>query len=111
MATFVANHRLAGGFVTGNAERAVNVISTAEAALEEVSTLLHDLRGLIVESANTGAFQVLANFARHTKCFQYVVNAPVKISPGLGEIAVFVRAVRQPVQNGRGVYRQQQPPL
>lgn len=39
-----------------NAERAINVISTAEAALEEVSTLLRDLRGLIVESANTGAF-------------------------------------------------------
>lgn len=39
-----------------NAERASNVIATAEAALAEVSTLLTDIKGLIVEAANTGAF-------------------------------------------------------
>ena len=40
----------------GNAERAVNVIATTEAALSEVSALLNDVKGLIVEAANTGAF-------------------------------------------------------
>ncbi len=39
-----------------NAERAVNVIATAEAALNEVSKLLNDIKGLAVEAANTGAF-------------------------------------------------------
>ncbi len=40
----------------GNAERASNVISTAEAALSEVSALLTDIKGLIIEAANTGGF-------------------------------------------------------
>ena len=40
----------------GNAERAINVIATAEAALSEVSTLLTDIKGLIIEAANTGGF-------------------------------------------------------
>jgi flagellin len=40
----------------GNAERAVNVIATTESALAEVSGLLNDIKGLIVEAANTGAF-------------------------------------------------------
>ncbi len=40
----------------GNAERAVNVIATTEGALNEVSALLNDIKGLIVEAANTGAF-------------------------------------------------------
>jgi len=40
----------------GNAERAVNVIATTESALSEVSALLNDIKGLIVEAANTGAF-------------------------------------------------------
>lgn len=44
------------GQAIGNAERAVNVIATAEGALGEVSTLLNDIKGLIVEAANTGAF-------------------------------------------------------
>ena len=39
-----------------NAERAVNVIATAEAALNEVSSLLNDMKALVVEAANTGAF-------------------------------------------------------
>ncbi|MBI1336351.1 MAG: flagellin [Phycisphaera sp.] len=39
-----------------NAERASNVIATAEAALQEIASLLTDLRGLTVEAANTGAF-------------------------------------------------------
>ena len=39
-----------------NAERAVNVIATTEAALAEVSALLVDIRALIVEAANDGAF-------------------------------------------------------
>ena len=39
-----------------NAERAVNVIATTEGALTEVSSLLNDIKGLIVEAANTGAF-------------------------------------------------------
>ncbi len=40
----------------GNSERAVNVIATTESALSEVSQLLNDIKGLIVEAANTGAF-------------------------------------------------------
>ncbi len=39
-----------------NAERAINVISTTEAALEEVASLLVDMKSLAVEAANTGAF-------------------------------------------------------
>jgi len=40
----------------GNAERAVNVIATTEASLDEVSTLLREMKALAVEAANTGAF-------------------------------------------------------
>lgn len=39
-----------------NIERASNVIATTEAALAEVNTLLVSIKGLVVESANTGAF-------------------------------------------------------
>lgn len=39
----------------GNAERATNVIATAEASLAEVANLLTNIKGLIVEGANTGA--------------------------------------------------------
>ena len=38
-----------------NAERASSVISTAEAALNEVSDLLNSIKALVVESNNTGA--------------------------------------------------------
>ncbi len=38
-----------------NSERANGVIATTEAALDQVSSLLNDVRGLITESANTGA--------------------------------------------------------
>ena len=39
-----------------NSQRAINIISTTEGALNEVSALLIDIQGLIVEAANTGAF-------------------------------------------------------
>ena len=39
-----------------NAERAANVIGTAEASLQEVSALLTEMKSLVIESANTGAF-------------------------------------------------------
>ncbi|QQE10707.1 flagellin [Planctomycetota bacterium] len=39
-----------------NIERASNVIATAEAALNEVNTLLLSMKSLVLESANTGAF-------------------------------------------------------
>lgn len=38
-----------------NTERANNVIATAEGALNEVSSLLNDIRDLVVEAASTGA--------------------------------------------------------
>lgn len=38
-----------------NIERAVNVISTAEAALKEINALLIDVKGLVVQAANEGA--------------------------------------------------------
>lgn len=38
----------------GNAERATNVIATAEAALAEVANLLTSVKSLVVEAANTG---------------------------------------------------------
>lgn len=38
-----------------NSERANNIVSTADAALAQVSTLLNDIRGLVVASANKGA--------------------------------------------------------
>ncbi len=39
----------------GNTERANQVIATADSALSEVSSLLNDIRGLVTESANSGA--------------------------------------------------------
>ncbi|HXE53898.1 MAG TPA: flagellin [Tepidisphaeraceae bacterium] len=39
----------------GNSQRANNVIATAEGALNEVSTLLQNIKGLVVQAANTGA--------------------------------------------------------
>ncbi|MCG8407409.1 MAG: flagellin [Phycisphaerales bacterium] len=38
-----------------NSERAINVISTADAALGEVSKLLLEIKGLVTETANDGA--------------------------------------------------------
>lgn len=38
-----------------NSQRAINVVSTAEGAINETSRLLLDLRGLLVSSANSGA--------------------------------------------------------
>ena len=39
----------------GNAERATNVIATAEASLAEVANMLSSIKGLVVEAANSGA--------------------------------------------------------
>lgn len=44
------------GQAIDNSSRAINVIATAEGALDEVSALLIDIQGLIVEAANSGAF-------------------------------------------------------
>lgn len=38
-----------------NSSEATNVISTADGALTEVSSLLNDIKGLVVQSANSGA--------------------------------------------------------
>ncbi|HHM12292.1 MAG TPA: flagellin [Planctomycetaceae bacterium] len=48
----------------GNSERANQVIATADSAIGQVSKLLNDIRGLIVEGANEGALsddQISAN--------------------------------------------------
>jgi flagellin len=48
----------------GNTDRANQVIATADSALGQVSGLLNDIRGLVTESANTGALsdeQIAAN--------------------------------------------------
>lgn len=39
-----------------NSARAINVIATAEGALDEVQVLLTDIQALLVEAANSGAF-------------------------------------------------------
>src|SRR3990172_8851596 len=47
-----------------NTERADQVIATADSALGQVSSLLNDIRGLVTESANSGALsdaQIAAN--------------------------------------------------
>jgi len=47
-----------------NSQRANQILSTADSALGQVSSLLNDLRGLVTESANTGALstaQIQAN--------------------------------------------------
>ena len=47
-----------------NTERASQMIATADSALNQVSNLLNDIRGLVVEAANTGAMseeQIAAN--------------------------------------------------
>jgi flagellin len=44
------------GQAVSNSSRAINVIATTEGALNEVSALLIDIQGLIVEAANSGAF-------------------------------------------------------
>lgn len=48
----------------GNSERAGHMIATADSALGQVSNLLNDIRGLIVEAANSGVLsteQIAAN--------------------------------------------------
>jgi flagellin len=48
----------------GNTDRANQVIATADSALGQVSSLLNDIRGLVTESANSGALsdaQIKAN--------------------------------------------------
>ncbi|MGI9427915.1 MAG: flagellin, partial [Bythopirellula sp.] len=47
-----------------NTDRATQVIATADSALGQVSSLLNDIRGLVTESANSGALsdaQISAN--------------------------------------------------
>jgi flagellin len=44
------------GQAISNSQRAINVISTTESALNEVNALLTDIQGLIIEAANSGAF-------------------------------------------------------
>lgn len=44
------------GQAIDNSQRAINVISTTEAGLHEVSSLLNDIQSLVVEAANRGAF-------------------------------------------------------
>ena len=47
-----------------NTERAIQLIATADSALSQVSSLLNDIRGLVVEAANSGALseeQIAAN--------------------------------------------------
>jgi len=39
-----------------NSERAINVIATTEAAVDEVNNILRDIQALVVEAANRGAF-------------------------------------------------------
>ena len=39
-----------------NTSRAINVIATTEGALDEVANLLNDIKALVVEAANSGAF-------------------------------------------------------
>ncbi|TWU47094.1 flagellin N-terminal helical domain-containing protein [Rubripirellula reticaptiva] len=43
------------GKAISNTRRASQIISTADSALGQVSNLLNDIRGLVVEAANTGA--------------------------------------------------------
>ena len=43
------------GQAIDNSQRAINVTSTAEGSLNEISSLLLDMRALIIHSANTGA--------------------------------------------------------
>ncbi len=44
------------GKAIDNIERASNVIATGEASLQEANNLLNDIKGLVIEAANTGAF-------------------------------------------------------
>ena len=44
------------GQAIDNSQRAINVISTTEGALNEVNSLLTDIQALVVEAANSGAF-------------------------------------------------------
>lgn len=56
-----------------NSERAVNVLATAEGALNEVSTLLVTIRGLAVQASNTGALT-----AEEIKAAQLQVDSAVQ---------------------------------
>jgi flagellin len=52
------------GKAISNTERANQVIATADSALNQVSNLLNDIRGLVIEAANSGALsdeQIAAN--------------------------------------------------
>ena len=45
-----------------NTERATQLIATADSALSQISNLLNDIRGLVVEAANTGVLSDEQNF-------------------------------------------------
>lgn len=60
-AGLIVSERLRGeissiGQAVDNIERASNVIATTESSLQEINDLLVSIKGLAVESANTGAF-------------------------------------------------------
>lgn len=44
------------GQAIDNSQRAINVIATTEAAVDEVNNILRDIQALVVEAANRGAF-------------------------------------------------------
>ena len=67
-----------------NSERANQLIATADSALGQVSSLLNDIRGLVVEAANTGALsdeQIAAN--------QLQVDASLEAIDRIAQVTTF----------------------
>ncbi len=72
------------GASISNSQRANNIVSTADAALSQVSSLLNDIRGLVQSSANKGAIssaEVAAN--------QVQVDSALQSITRIGQTTVF----------------------
>ena len=67
-----------------NAERASSVISTTEASLAEINDLLNSIKGLIVQSANTGA-----NSAAEREANQLQINSAIDSITRISNTASF----------------------
>jgi flagellin len=67
-----------------NSERANNIVATADAALTQVSTLLNDIRALIIASANKGAVST-AEIAAN----QIQVDSALESISRIGQTTVF----------------------
>ncbi|MBL8059780.1 MAG: hypothetical protein JNK63_03575 [Chthonomonas sp.] len=91
---------------TRNAQDAVNMAKTAEAALEEVQTLIRNMRGLAVHSANTAvvdANMLQANQAQIRNAIQSINRIASQTSWGTRQLLDGSAGAQANVTNGAAV--------